>query len=184
MNARAQNAGGGPDHVSVLAGESGFNQICNAPTDRFTSHRASPQDRFGSHSDALFPVLFLVTSGRGISRSLTLLEGRIALSGDGNAGDYPPSALLDSTTAEVGSPTEDVRLSVDLIDPVPGSVLTTSPPSVVIEFNRPIDPDSTVEHDDVEIVQTDSGGNAMSYPVLDQPILDQSATRLSVNSVP
>ena len=48
----------------------------------------------------------------------------------------------------------------------------------MIEFNRPIDPDSV--NNDIEIVRTDSGGNAISYPVLVQPILDQSATRLSV----
>jgi len=68
------------------------------------------------------------------------LEGRITLSGDGSPGDTPPSALLESTTVDVGPQTEQGPLSVGLIDPAPNSVLTASPTSLLLEFNRPIFP--------------------------------------------
>ena len=74
------------------------------------------------------------------------------------------------TTAEVGSQSQDAPLSVDLVDPVPGSVLIASPASLVLEFNRPILPDSLAT--DVEIVQTDSDGNLTWILVPDQLILD------------
>src|SRR5271157_5920289 len=107
------------------------------------------------------------------------LEGRITLSGDGSPGDTPPSALLESTTVDVGPQTEQGPLSVGLIDPAPNSVLTASPTSLLLEFNRPIFPD-TVDND-VVVVQTDADGNPTSYTSPASLIVDQSATRLSAS---
>jgi len=107
------------------------------------------------------------------------LEGRIALSGDGSQGDAPPSAPLDSTAADVGPQTDQGPLSVNLIDPAPNSVLTASPLSLLLEFNRPILPDAL--DNDVVVVQTDADGNPTSSTSPDSLTMDQSATRLSAS---
>src|SRR5262249_18320032 len=69
-------------------------------------------------------------------------------------------------------------LSVDLVNPVPGSSLFASPDSLLLEFNRPILPDSLAS--DVEIVQTDSDGNLTWILQPDTLSLDASSTRLTV----
>ncbi len=107
------------------------------------------------------------------------LEGRITLSGDGSPGDTPPPALLESTTADGGPQTEQGPLSINLIDPAPNSVLTASPTSLLLQFNRPIFPD-TVDND-VVVVQTDAEGNPTSYTSPDTLTVDQSATMLSAS---
>ncbi len=43
---------------------------------------------------------------------------------------------------DVGPQAEQGPLSVDLIDPAPNAVLTASPGSLLLEFNRPIFPDT------------------------------------------
>ena len=102
------------------------------------------------------------------------LECRLTLSGDGSPGDAPPSALLESTTADISAQTAQAPLSVGLIGPAPNSVLTASPVSLLLEFNRPIFPD-TVDND-VLVVQTGNPTWSM-YP---GPLtMDRSATRLS-----
>jgi hypothetical protein len=70
-------------------------------------------------------------------------------------------------------------LSVGLIDPAPNAVLTASPTSLLLEFNRPIFPD-TVDND-VVVVQTDADGNPTSYTSPASLTVDQSATRLSAS---
>ncbi len=106
-----------------------------------------------------------------------LLEGRIALSGVGSPGDTPPSALLASTTAAVAPQTEQGPLSVNLITPASNSVLAASPSSLLLEFNRPIFPD-TVDND-VVVVQTDADGNPTACTTPDSLIVDPSATLLT-----
>lgn len=105
------------------------------------------------------------------------LEGRIALSGGGGIGTTSPSVLLASTTADVSPQTEQSPLSVGLIDPAPNSVLTASPSSLLLEFNRPIFPDTL--DNDVVVVQTDAFGNPTWSTVPGPLSLDQSETRLS-----
>ena len=105
------------------------------------------------------------------------LEGRIALSGGGGMGATSPSVLLASTTADVSPQTEQGPLSVGLIDPAPNSVLTASPSSLLLEFNRPIFPDTL--DNDVVVVQTDAFGNPTWSTVPGPLSLDQSETRLS-----
>ena len=89
------------------------------------------------------------------------LEGRIALTGDGNPGDLQPLDAADATTMDVASMTQEAPLSIRLIDPAPDSVLPASPLSLVLEFNRPILPDTVGS--DVVLFQTDSDGNPVGY---------------------
>ena len=70
-----------------------------------------------------------------------LLESRIALAVGGGSGRYRGNRSPGWHDRGGREPDQDAPLSVDLIDPVPGSVLTASPPSLVLEFNRPIIPD-------------------------------------------
>ncbi len=105
------------------------------------------------------------------------LEGRITLSGDGSPGNTSTSALLESTTADVGPQTEQGPLAVNLIDPAPNSVLTASPASLLLEFNRPIFAD-TVDND-VLLVQTDPEGNPISFTNPVSLTVDPTATQLS-----
>jgi Bacterial Ig-like domain len=107
------------------------------------------------------------------------LEDRIALSGNGSPGNTPPSALLASTTVDVGAQTEQGPLTVNLIDPAPNSVLAASPVSLLLQFNRPIFPD-TVDND-VVVVQTDANGNPTSFTCPDSLTVDQSATQLTAS---
>src|SRR4051794_22899038 len=106
------------------------------------------------------------------------LEGRIALTGDGNAGDTQPLTPTDPTPVDVGSLSQEDPLSIHLIDPAPDSLLTNSPRSVVLAFNRPIFPDSV--DSDVLVMQTDSEGNATGYTALNELTVDSSATQLIV----
>ena len=127
----------------------------------------------------MFPLASRSRQLRGRHRAqFDALESRIALSIDGVPGDAGTFAPTEGTTAEVGSQSQDAPLSVDLANPIPGSVLFASPVSLVLEFNRPILPDSLAP--DVEIVQTDSDGNLTWIMVPDQLTLDETATRLSV----
>src|SRR5271157_3651364 len=165
-----------PGPRSVLAGDGGFNRSATRRPTGFprTAHRPET----GSGATPMFdsPCSARHAKTRHFPR-FDSLEGRITLSGDGSPGDTPPSALLESTTADVGSQTEQGPLSVGLIDPPPNSVLTASPTSLLLEFNRPIFPD-TVDND-VVVVQTDADGNPTSSTSPDSLTLDQSATRLS-----
>ena len=70
-------------------------------------------------------------------------------------------------------------MSVDLIDPAPNLVLTASPASLLLEFNRPIFPDTV--NNDVVVVQTDADGNPTSFTSPDSLTMDHSATRLSAS---
>jgi Bacterial Ig-like domain len=106
-----------------------------------------------------------------------LLEGRIALSGLGSPGDNLPSALLASATADVAPQTEQGPLSVNLITPASNSVLAASPSSLLLQFNRPIFPD-TVDND-VVVVQTDADGNPTAFTTPDSLTVDPSATLLT-----
>ena len=107
------------------------------------------------------------------------LEGRIALTGDGNSGDTQPLTPPDGTTVDVGSLSQENPLSIHLIDPAPDSVLTASPLSLVLEFNRPIFPDSV--DSDVVVMQTDSEGNPTGYAAPNELTVDSSATQLIVS---
>jgi len=104
------------------------------------------------------------------------LEGRITLSGDGSQDGTTAPALLDGTTADVGSQTELGPLSVGLIDPAPNSVLTASPLSLLLQFNRPIFPDSV--DNDVVLVSTDADGNPTSYTSPASLTVDPTGTQL------
>ena len=86
-----------------------------------------------------------------------LLESRIALAIDGGPGDTPPLTPTDGISVDVGPQTEQAPLSVELIDPAPDSMLTASPLSILLEFNRPILPDTV--NQDVVVVRIDPDGN-------------------------
>ena len=62
---------------------------------------------------------------------------------------------------DVGPQTEQAPLSVDLIDPAPDSMLTASPLSILLAFNRPILPDTV--NKDVVVVRVDPDGNPTGY---------------------
>ena len=133
----------------------------------------------GSGAIPMFPLASRSRQVRGRHRAqFDTLESRIALSIDGVSSDAGTFAPTEGTTAEVGSQSQDAPLSVDLASPIPGSVLFASPVSLVLEFNRPILPDSLAP--DVEIVQTDSDGNLTWILQPDKLSLDATSTRLSV----
>ncbi len=106
------------------------------------------------------------------------LEGRIALTGDGNSGATQPLTPPDGATMDVGSVTQEAPLSLRLINPAPDSVLTISPLSLDLVFNRPIFPD-TVDSD-VVVLQTDSAGNPTGYTAPNELTVNSEATRLTV----
>src|SRR5271157_1324723 len=167
-----------PGPRSVLAGEGGFNRSATRRPIGFprTAHRPET----GSGATPMFdtPCSARHARTRHFPR-FDSLESRIALSGEGSPGGTPPSALLASTTADVGPQTEQGPLSVGLIDPAPNSVLTASPLSLLLEFNRPILPDTL--DNDVVVVQTDADRNPTSSTSPDSLTMDQSATRLSAS---
>ena len=107
------------------------------------------------------------------------LEGRIALTGDGNSSDTQPLTPPDGTTMDVGSLSQEDPLSIHLIDPAPDSVLSVSPLSLVLEFNRPIFPDTVAS--DVVVMQTDSEGNPTGYAAPNELTVNSSATQLIVS---
>ena len=79
---------------------------------------------------------------------------------------------------DVGSLAQENPLSIHLIDPAPDSVLTASPLSLVLAFNRPIFSD-TVDSD-VVVMQTDSEGNPTGYTSPNELTVNPSATQLTV----
>jgi hypothetical protein len=107
------------------------------------------------------------------------LEGRVVLSGGGSPGDTSLSGVLAGTTADISPQAEQGPLGVNLVDPAPNSVLTASPVSLLLEFNRPIFPD-TVDND-VVVVQTDARGNPIAFTSPESLTLDQSATQLTAS---
>src|SRR5208283_2464972 len=167
-----------PGPRSVVAGEGGFNRSATRRPTGFprTAHRPET----GSGATPMFdsPCSARHVKTRHFPR-FDSLEGRITLSGDGSPGDTPPSALLESTTADVGPQTEQGPLSVNLIDPAPNSVLTASPTSLLLEFNRPIFPDTL--DNDVVVVQTDADGNPTSFTSPNSLTVDHSATLLTAS---
>jgi hypothetical protein len=68
-------------------------------------------------------------------------------------------------------------LSVGLVNPAPNVVLTASPLSLLLEFDRPILPDTL--NNDVVVVQTDASGKPPWFTVPGPLTMDQSAAQLS-----
>ena len=100
----------------------------------------------------MFPLASRSRQLRGRHRAqFDTLESRIAPSIDGVPGDAGTFAPPEGTPRRSGAETQDAPLSVNLANPIPGSVLFASPVSLVLEFNRPILPDSLAP--DVEIVR-------------------------------
>ena len=174
-----------PDHARPCL-DGRLSSQCEAAIDRFGLHRERPRSQGPEPLRCFRSQIAHVNSGAGIVPQFDALESRIALSIDGIPGDAGTFAPTEGTTAEVGSQSQDAPLSVDLANPIPGSVLSASPVSLVLEFNRPILPDSLAS--DVEIVQTDSDGNLtwITGPRPAHPRRDGDTTlgRPSANSCP
>ena len=154
-----------------------------AAADGFGLHRGSAQNRFGSHSHVC--ILAACKSAHRAS----YLAGRSSIgwrAGSpwqaGTVRETPGRSLLPTARPRrLRARPRRVPCLSSSFNPAPGSVLATSPPSLMFEFNRPIDPDSV--NNDVLIVPIGLGMDAMS-PVLTQPFLDASATQLSLPSAP
>ena len=74
---------------------------------------------------------------------------------------------------------EQATLPVVLIDPAPGAVLTASPLSLLLAFDRPILPDTV--NQDVVVVQIGADGNQTGWYTAPYDLtVDPSATRLTV----
>src|SRR4051812_21607945 len=102
-----------------------------------------------------------------------VLESRIALASGGGQSEPPPYIPMDSPDVSVSPQVEPAPLSVDLVDPAPNATLTSSPPSLLLAFNRPILPD-TVETD-VVVVRVDSQGDPIDYLAPYDLTVDDSA---------
>ncbi|QEH37668.1 hypothetical protein OJF2_62590 [Aquisphaera giovannonii] len=105
------------------------------------------------------------------------LERRLALSGGIDPVDLPASVPSYQPAADP-TPPADVALTLRPVTPADGAVLTSSPDSLVLEFNRPVFPDTV--QSDVVLVRLDDAGNYVWAASLPPIVVDPSATRLTV----
>jgi len=97
-------------------------------------------------------------------------------------GDWPAVGPADppvDSYADKDGPSASSCLTVDLVNPAPGSRPTSSPESLLLEFNRPIVVDSLYQ--DVILYRAGPGGDVDWYYLPESLALDESATRLTVD---
>ena len=103
-----------------------------------------------------------------LSAGVRSLESRIALADGGGRAHRGRRSPRMAWPRSVRSADPGVPLSVALIDPAPDSVLAAPPPSLLLEFNRPILPD-TVDNDVVIAPDRSRASTRCRYPAPAEP---------------